>query len=149
MSNGIDLVNDEQQNDIQKNRVSNNIYNLNNETSHSTSKRDIANQAAIAARLMQTLYNARLKSNDQSGINLTSWERDTVYLNCSTLGVNCAMVYCNLKAIKSVQDVGKLVMKLVLNITKLKGIKSSTVQLSLSRYYFYFYFYNCFKIILD
>ncbi|XP_020292418.1 integrin alpha-PS3-like isoform X2 [Pseudomyrmex gracilis] len=120
LSSGIDLVNDGQQNDVWKSTASNDIYNLNNDTSHSLSKRDITDKAVIAAHFMQKLYYAKLTSNDQSGNNLTSWERDTVYLNCSTIGVNCATVCCNLRALKTQKDVGKLVMKLILNVTKLK-----------------------------
>lgn len=128
MSSGIDLVNDGQQNDVWKSTASNDIYDLNNDTSHSLSKRDITDKAVIAAHFMQKLYYAKLTSNDQSGNNLTSWERDTVYLNCSTIGVNCATVYCNLRALKTQKDVGKLVMKLILNVTKLKGIKKVQVK---------------------
>lgn len=62
MSNGIDLVDDGQQNELHKDIVLNNVYNLTSETSHSISKRDITSHTAMAARLMQALYTRLRKS---------------------------------------------------------------------------------------
>lgn len=43
-----------------------------------------------------------------------------VYMNCSTPEVNCTTILCNLNALKTSQDIGKIVMKLSLNIRGLK-----------------------------
>lgn len=121
-----------QQNGLQKETASDLYeYNLdnNNETlqnvTHNHFKRDVNDRTTLAARMLQTFYSARtVKSKDLNG-NLTVRESDIIYLNCSTYGVNCSTVYCDLSALKTRQDVGKLAMKLILNAIKLKGMKSS------------------------
>ncbi|XP_072751774.1 integrin alpha-9 isoform X2 [Anoplolepis gracilipes] len=128
LSNGIDLI-DMQQNELREETVSDlYAYNLdnNNETlpnvTHDMFKRDVHDRTTIAAHIFQTFYNARTVKAEVSNSNLTIRESDIVYLNCSTYGVNCSTVYCDLSALKTRQDVGKLVMRLILNATKLKGI---------------------------
>lgn len=109
---------------IQQNKeiVSNaNNLNNNNETSQNMMhKRDISNRISVIARMLQKLFNERRNSKISSD-DLTTEENDIVYLNCSTRGVNCSTVYCDLSALKS-QNVGKLAMRLILNVNKLKGI---------------------------
>lgn len=106
-------------------------YNLdnNNETlqniMHDHFKRDVNDRTTIAARILQMLYSEKTVKSEVLSGNLTVRESDIIYLNCSTYGVSCSTVYCNLSALKTRQDVGKLAMKLILNATKLKGIKSS------------------------
>lgn len=101
----------------------------NNETlqnvAHDMFKRDVNDRTTIAARILQMLYNTRAVRSEVSNGNLTVRESDIVYLNCSTYGVNCTTVYCDLSALKTRQDVGKLTMRLILNATKLKGMESS------------------------
>ncbi|XP_076279994.1 integrin alpha-4 isoform X2 [Lasioglossum baleicum] len=45
---------------------------------------------------------------------------DLLYMNCSTLGVYCTTIVCNLNALKTLQDIGKVSIKVVLNVEKLK-----------------------------
>nr|XP_012151781.1 PREDICTED: integrin alpha-9-like isoform X1 [Megachile rotundata] len=45
---------------------------------------------------------------------------DIVYMNCSTPEVNCTTILCDLNALKTSQDIGKIVIKLSLNIQELK-----------------------------
>lgn len=122
-----------QQNGLQKEPTSDlyDLYNLdnNNETlqniTHDRFKRNVNDRTTIAARILQTFYSARTVKSENLNGNLTVRESDIIYLNCSTYGVNCSTVYCDLSALKTRQDVGKLAMKLILNATKLKGMKSS------------------------
>ncbi|EFN74435.1 hypothetical protein EAG_08889 [Camponotus floridanus] len=74
----------------------------------------------IATRTLQMLYSAKTVKSEVLNDNLTVRESDIIYLNCSTYGINCSTVYCDLSALKTRQDVGKLAMKLILNATKLK-----------------------------
>lgn len=131
LSNGIDLV-DVQQNGLRGETTSDlYAYNLdnNNETlqniAHDHFKRDVNDRMTIATRTLQMLYSARTIKSEVLNDNLTVRESDIIYLNCSTYGINCSTVYCDLSALKTRQDVGKLAMKLILNATKLKGMKSS------------------------
>lgn len=87
--------------------------------SHQLLKRDLSSHTTLAARLVQALYAA--KKMNTTG-NLT--RQDIVHLNCSTPTVNCSVVHCDLSALKTQQDIGKLVIKLILNATKLKGARS-------------------------
>lgn len=50
--------------------------------------------------------------------NLTT---DVLYMNCSSSYVNCTTIVCDLNALQTLQDIGKLLIKLVLNLEKLKG----------------------------
>jgi len=100
------------------------LYNLNynNETLQNAT-RDVVKRNAdshVIFHTFQTLYNARMARSEDLDGNLKARER--VYMNCSTYGVNCSMIYCDLNALRTQQDVGKLVMKLILNVTRLKGI---------------------------
>ncbi|XP_014481090.1 PREDICTED: integrin alpha-9-like [Dinoponera quadriceps] len=121
-SHGIDVI-DAQQNEHQHEIVSDtsemNVPMFNNGTppnvSHQLLKRDLSIYTNVAARLTQAVYNAR--TTNATG-NLT--RQDVVHLNCSTPSVNCSIVYCDLSELKTQQDVGKLVVKLILNATKLK-----------------------------
>lgn len=110
----------------------------NNETlqnvMHNMRKRDISIRASIAFRILQKLYNKRRLNSEILNSNLTTRESDIVYLNCSTHGANCSTVYCDLSALK-LQNVGKLVMRLILNATKLRGID----QANKNKYYNFYY----------
>ncbi|XP_018399144.1 PREDICTED: integrin alpha-9-like [Cyphomyrmex costatus] len=100
------------------------LYNLDhNELQNSTHdifKRNVDNYITVGARILQTLYKLKMATFEDSNDNLTIQERDIIYVNCSTNGVNCSTIYCDLNALKTQQDIGKLVMRLILNITKLK-----------------------------
>jgi len=105
-----------------------NLYNLeyNNETlqdaMHDVFKRNADNYIiTFGAHILQTLYILRMATSKDSNSNLTIQERDIIYVNCSTYGVNCSTIYCDLNALKTQQDIGKLVIRLILNTTKLKG----------------------------
>lgn len=96
------------------------LYNLNynNEmqnATHDVFKRDANSHIAFATRILQTLYYMRIMRSEDQNDNLTVRKRNTVYVNCSTM-------YCDLTALKTQQDVGKLVMRLILNATRIKGI---------------------------
>lgn len=90
--------------------------------SHELRKRDISSHTTLAARFFQTLYAAKMLSQKNSTGNLT--RQNVVHLNCSSPSVNCSIVYCDLSALKTQQDVGKLMMRLIVNVTKLKGVRS-------------------------
>ncbi|XP_076245985.1 integrin alpha-9 [Calliopsis andreniformis] len=45
-----------------------------------------------------------------------------LYMNCSTADVNCTSIVCNLNALKTSQNIGKVSIKLRLNIDRLKDI---------------------------
>ncbi|XP_043256911.1 integrin alpha-9-like isoform X2 [Colletes gigas] len=51
--------------------------------------------------------------------NLTA---DILYMNCSNTDENCTIIECNLNALQTFQDVGKLTIKLLLNVERLKDI---------------------------
>ncbi|XP_011255360.1 integrin alpha-9 [Camponotus floridanus] len=124
ISNGIDLV-DVQQNGLRGETTSDlYAYLDNNETlqniAHDHFKRDVNDRMTIATRTLQMLYSAKTVKSEVLNDNLTVRESDIIYLNCSTYGINCSTVYCDLSALKTRQDVGKLAMKLILNATKLK-----------------------------
>lgn len=95
---------------------------------HDIFKRDVNNRTTIGTRILQTFYNAITIKSEISNDNLTVPESDIIYLNCSTYGVNCSTVYCDLSALKTRQDVGKFAMKLIINATKLKGMKIKGMQ---------------------
>lgn len=92
---------------------------------HDIFKRDVNDRTTIAIRILQTFYNTTIKS-EISNDNLT--ESDIIYLNCSTYGVNCSTVYCDLSALKTRQDIGKFAMRLIINATKLRGMESSQTR---------------------
>ena len=105
-----------------------NLYNLdyNNKTlqnaTHDVFKRNADNYIiTFGAHILQTLYILKMAMFKDSNANLTIQERNIIYMNCSTYGVNCSTIYCDLNALKTQQDIGKLVIRLILNITKLKG----------------------------
>jgi len=125
LSNGTDLVNI-QQSGLPEETVleASDLYNLNynNEAlqnvTHDVFKRNA--DSHVIFHTLKTLYNTRMVRSEDLDGNLTIRER--VYVNCSTYGVSCSMIYCDLNALRTQQDVGKLVMKLILNVTRLKGI---------------------------
>ncbi|XP_076636338.1 integrin alpha-8 [Colletes latitarsis] len=47
---------------------------------------------------------------------------DVLYMNCSNTDENCTIIECNLNALQTFQDVGKLTIKLLLNVERLKDI---------------------------
>ncbi|CAK9807089.1 Integrin alpha-8 [Anthophora quadrimaculata] len=50
-----------------------------------------------------------------------SWSDHVIYMNCSMSDVNCATITCDLSALKTLQDVGKMQIKLFLNIDNMKN----------------------------
>lgn len=46
---------------------------------------------------------------------------NTVYMNCSSTEVSCTTIVCDLNALKTLQDIGKIVIKLFLNTEGFKG----------------------------
>ncbi|XP_018358282.1 PREDICTED: integrin alpha-PS3-like isoform X1 [Trachymyrmex cornetzi] len=127
LSNGVNLMNMQQEFLGETASDASNLYNLdyNNETlqnaTHDVFKRNADNYIiTFGAHILQTLYILRMTTSKDSNGNLTIQERDIVYVNCSTYGVNCSTIYCDLNALKTQQDIGKLVMRLILNTTKLK-----------------------------
>ncbi|KAH0945019.1 hypothetical protein HN011_005493 [Eciton burchellii] len=124
-SSGINLV-DIKQNEVQEETAADAFnlheYNLNNSeilqnATQNVFKRDLNSRTIITAHVLAMMYNG--KSKDLSG-NLTTHGNDIIYLNCSTYGLNCSQVHCDLSFLKTQQDVGKLVMRLILNATKFK-----------------------------
>lgn len=111
-SNEINLI-DIKQNKIQEETPQN--------VKHDILKRDL-NSRTIITRVLAMVY--RGESKDFNG-NLTTPESNIVYINCSTYGINCSRVQCDLSFLKTQQDVGKLMMRLILNVTKLRGMKIS------------------------
>ncbi|XP_018304279.1 integrin alpha-8 [Mycetomoellerius zeteki] len=126
LSNEVDLMNIQQGLLGETASDASNLYNLdyNNETlqnvTHDIFKRNADNYITFGARILRTLYNLRMATFKDSNGNLTIQERDIIYVNCSTYGVNCSTMYCDLNALKTQQDIGKLVIRLILNTTKLK-----------------------------
>ncbi|KAL6254197.1 hypothetical protein P5V15_014819 [Pogonomyrmex californicus] len=126
LSSGVDLVT--VQHGLPWETISNtsDLYNLNynNEilqnTNHDMLKRDVKSYAIIAAHILHTLYNTRMIKSEDLDHNLTIQERNIAYVNCSTYGINCSTLFCDLSALRTQQDIGKLMMKLIFNITKLK-----------------------------
>ncbi|XP_033341315.2 integrin alpha-5 [Megalopta genalis] len=45
---------------------------------------------------------------------------DILYMNCSTSDVYCSTIVCNLNTLETLQDIGKVLIKLLLNVEKLK-----------------------------
>ncbi|KYM88635.1 Integrin alpha-PS3 [Atta colombica] len=127
LSDGVDLMNIQQGLLGETASDATNLYNLeyNNETlqdaMHDVFKRNADNYIiTFGAHILQTLYILRMATSKDSNSNLTIQERDIIYVNCSTYGVNCSTIYCDLNALKTQQDIGKLVIRLILNTTKLK-----------------------------
>ncbi|XP_011057896.1 PREDICTED: integrin alpha-PS3-like [Acromyrmex echinatior] len=125
--NGMDLMNIRQGFLGETASDASNLYNLdyNNETlqnaTHDVLKRNADNYIiTFGAYILQTLYILRIATSKDSNDNLTIQERDVIYVNCSTYGMNCSTIYCDLNALKTQQDIGKLVIRLILNTTKLK-----------------------------
>ncbi|XP_011863449.1 PREDICTED: integrin alpha-PS3-like isoform X2 [Vollenhovia emeryi] len=125
ISNGVDLLDTQQDELPGEMSDAPDLYNLNynNETMqnviHNVHKRHVDVRVVVAT--LQTLYNMRLAiTSEDSDVNLTVRERNIVYLNCSTYGVNCSTIYCDLSALRTQQNVGRLVMRLILNTTRFK-----------------------------
>ncbi|KYN30945.1 Integrin alpha-PS3 [Trachymyrmex septentrionalis] len=127
LSNGVNLMNIQQGLLGETTSDASNLYNLdyNNKTlqnaTHDVFKRNADNYIiTFGAHILQTLYILKMAMFKDSNANLTIQERNIIYMNCSTYGVNCSTIYCDLNALKTQQDIGKLVIRLILNITKLK-----------------------------
>lgn len=50
-----------------------------------------------------------------------NWTNDIIYMNCSTPYINCITIVCDLNTLKTLQDIGKMTIKLFLNVNKFKG----------------------------
>lgn len=50
-----------------------------------------------------------------------NWTNDIIYMNCSTPYINCITIVCDLNTLKTLQNIGKMTIKLFLNVNKLKG----------------------------
>ncbi|KAG5327232.1 ITA3 protein, partial [Pseudoatta argentina] len=127
LSNGVDLMSIQQRFLGETASDASNLYNLdyNNETlqnaTHDVFKRNADNYIiTFGAYILQTLYILKMATSKDSNDNLTIQERDIIYVNCSSYGMNCSTIYCDLNALKTQQDIGKLVIRLILNTTKLK-----------------------------
>lgn len=126
-SYGIDVI-DAQQNEPRDEIVSdpsNNNESLSNNTPqnvpHEVRKKDVSNYTNLANRIVKEMYTANIIKPENSTGNLT--QQDVMHINCSTHRVNCSMVNCDLNALKTQQDIGKLAVKMILNVTKLRGIQ--------------------------
>lgn len=123
LSYGIDVI--DAQNEFQD-EIASDVSNVDmpifNNVPRELRKRDINSHTTLAARIIQALYTMRMIKPENSTGNLT--RQDVVHLNCSSPSVNCSMVYCDLSALKTQQDIGKFVMRLILNATELKGTRS-------------------------
>ncbi|XP_031775383.1 integrin alpha-5-like isoform X3 [Apis florea] len=51
-----------------------------------------------------------------------NWTNDIIYMNCSTPYINCITIVCDLNTLKTLQDIGKMTIKLFLNVNKFKDI---------------------------
>ncbi|XP_015435254.1 PREDICTED: integrin alpha-PS3-like [Dufourea novaeangliae] len=69
------------------------------------------------------LYN--VKNIAASQLANESFINDILYMNCSTSNVYCTTIVCNLSVLKTLQDIGKVLIKLVLNVERLKDILTS------------------------
>ncbi|XP_043529177.1 integrin alpha-5-like isoform X1 [Frieseomelitta varia] len=49
-----------------------------------------------------------------------NWMNDITYINCTTSEINCTTFVCSLNTLKTLQDVGKLVIKFLLDIDKFR-----------------------------
>ncbi|XP_011336748.1 integrin alpha-PS3 isoform X2 [Ooceraea biroi] len=138
-SSGINLI-DVKENKVQDETASD-LFNLheynsnNNEilhenVTHSAFRRDLS-RTILMARILATVYNGKLE--DSNG-NLTTREHDIAYLNCSTHGLSCSRVHCDLSFLKTQQDVGKLVLRLILNATKLKDNFGLSDEIKIVKY---------------
>ncbi|XP_012234864.1 integrin alpha-9-like [Linepithema humile] len=144
-SNGIDLI-DVQQDEFQENITSNaNNLNNNNETlnhtlnvMHNIFKRDTSRRTSVSY-MSQKLSAENMPNSTILNDNLAARESDVIYVNCSVYGINCSTVHCNLSALKTQKDVGKLVMQLTVDVKKFKDIfglseKTKIVQFSTDAY---------------
>ncbi|XP_032681559.1 integrin alpha-PS3-like isoform X2 [Odontomachus brunneus] len=134
LSLGIDVI-DAQQNEFQD-EIASDVSNVDmpifdNMTPRSVPrelrKRDINSHMTLGTRLVQALYTMRMIKLENSIGNLT--RQDVVHLNCSSPNVNCSMVHCDLSALKTQQNIGKFVMRLILNATELRdaiGLSNET-----------------------
>lgn len=157
MSNGINVLDAE--NKLQE-KISDifdwNEYKINNNKTlraaqnmtNSLSKRNINGHTRILSYVIQKLYSMKTVKSEKLNNNLT---QDVIYLNCSTYNVNCSTIYCDLSALKRQQDVGKLVIKLILNVTKLRGIdqdKNYIVLYNINYIHMYIYIFKFVYIII-
>ena len=105
-------------------------FNLETMTNHSRIKREIEKENnTISNRMVDTIshFNLTDLSRSENKDNIVSDFytmpesdiADNIYLNCSTPNVTCGRIVCNIASLKSVQDVGKLQLQLVIDNTKL------------------------------
>ncbi|XP_054005734.1 integrin alpha-8-like isoform X2 [Hylaeus anthracinus] len=84
---------------------------------HAAYKRDVDESSS-------ELYDAEnIRVSRTSNESLTT---DVLYMNCSTSDVNCTIVVCDLNALKTLDDIGKLSVKLFLNVERLKDISDNS-----------------------
>ncbi|XP_053990457.1 integrin alpha-8-like isoform X2 [Hylaeus volcanicus] len=84
---------------------------------HAAYKRDVDESSS-------ELYDAEnIQVPRTSNESLTT---DVLYMNCSTSDVNCTIIVCDLNALKTLDDIGKLSVKLFLNVERLKDISDNS-----------------------
>lgn len=71
-------------------------------------------------------YDKQSEYYDEGNIKTSQTVNDSLinnifYMNCSTNDVNCTIITCDLNALKTLQDIGKVPIKFLLYINKLKG----------------------------
>lgn len=72
-------------------------------------------------------YDKQSEYYDEGNIKTSQTVNDSLinnifYMNCSTNDVNCTIITCDLNALKTLQDIGKVPIKFLLYINKLKDI---------------------------
>ncbi|XP_078049489.1 integrin alpha-4 [Augochlora pura] len=78
-----------------------------------TSQNSLLNSESINVRTEH-------KFNMYTVTNEMQRKSDLLYMNCSTSDVYCTTIVCNLNALETLQDIGKVLIKLLLNVEKLK-----------------------------
>ncbi|OAD59083.1 Integrin alpha-4 [Eufriesea mexicana] len=78
---------------------------------HAVNKRDLKESAVHS-------YDGNIKSPETLNSN---WTNEIIYMNCSMFNVNCMTIMCDLSLLKSLQDTARIVIKLFLDVDKLKG----------------------------
>lgn len=68
-----------------------------------------------------TLHLRNVKNIQTSEKLNKNWMNDITYINCTTSEINCTIFVCSLNTLKTLQDVGKLVIKFLLDINKFRG----------------------------
>ncbi|XP_076659028.1 integrin alpha-PS3-like [Halictus rubicundus] len=91
-----------------------NMYNVTNKMEQIDNLKIKRSTNEASFELYDTRYNEILQFAKESIIS------DLLYMNCSTLDVYCTTIVCNLNALKTLQDIGKVSINVVLNVEKLK-----------------------------